>query len=189
MSDLSASQGEILVRLARQTITSLLGMAPENELDPADLSAPLFQEKRGVFVTLHKNGELRGCIGSLIGSESLVESVRHQAENAAFHDPRFPRLQAEELADIQVEISILTAPAPLSFTDPAELVAKLRPHIDGVILSSDGHQATFLPQVWDQLPEPEDFLGHLAMKAGLPQEGWQHQGVEISTYQVQHFAE
>lgn len=189
MSELSPSQGEILVRLARQTIVTLLDREPENALDPELLADPAFQEKQGVFVTLHKNGKLRGCIGSLTGSEPLVEAIRHQAENAAFYDTRFNRVEAEELDDIDVEISILSEPAPLAFSDPQDLLAKLRPHIDGVLLSYGRNQATFLPQVWEQLPNGEDFLGHLAMKAGLLREGWKNNGVEIATYQVQHFSE
>ncbi len=189
MAGLSNEQGEILVRLARQTIASLLGIDHENEVDQTMLNAPVFQEKRGVFVTLKKGGELRGCVGSLTANESLAEGIRHQAENAAFNDTRFSKVQANELADIDVEISILTEPTPLEFSDPEDLIKKLRPQVDGVILTYGRHQSTFLPQVWDQLPNPMDFLGHLAMKAGLPKEGWKNEGVEIEIYQVQHFEE
>ncbi|MBU0682339.1 MAG: AmmeMemoRadiSam system protein A [Proteobacteria bacterium] len=189
MSTLLKEQGDILVRLAKSTIATLLGAKQAEQITPQELSAPEFQEKRGVFVTLHKKGQLRGCVGSLTGSETILEAIRHQAENAAFYDSRFNRVQADELPDIKVEISILSEPAPLTFSDPEDLVRKVRPQIDGVILSCGRHQATFLPQVWDQLPDPKDFLGHLAMKAGLLREGWKNKGVEISTYQVQHFGE
>ncbi len=189
MTELSEHQGETLVRLARETIASLLGIKADNPLDQEMLSTPVFQEKRGVFVTLKKKGQLRGCIGSLVGFESIVDGIRHQAENAAFHDTRFNKVVAEELADIDIEISILTQPQPLEFSGPDDLIRKLRPQVDGVILRSGSYQATFLPQVWDQLANPEDFLGHLAMKAGLLKEGWKNAGVEIDTYQVQHFEE
>ena len=189
MSELSQEQGETLVKLARNTISSLLGECQNAELDQKDLSDPLFQEKRGIFVTLKKKGQLRGCIGSLVGTEPILDGIRHQAENAAFYDSRFSKLVADELKDIDIEISILSEPMPLPFTDPDDLVSKLRPHIDGVILSYGRHQSTFLPQVWEQLPNTEDFLGHLSMKAGLLREGWKNDGVEIATYQVQHFGE
>lgn len=188
MSDLSQQEGETLVRLARETITSLLG-TKQDKIDPEILKAPVFLERRGVFVTLQKGGQLRGCIGSLTGNEALAQGIRHQAENAAFYDSRFTKVEASELEDIAIEISILSEPTPLDFTDPEDLIMKLRPHIDGVILTYGRYQSTFLPQVWDQLSKPEDFLGHLAMKAGLPREGWKDDGVKISIYQVQHFNE
>ncbi len=189
MGDLSQEQGEILVRLARETIASALAIGQEDRIDQEKFSDPVFQRNRGVFVTLKKGDQLRGCIGSLTASEPLITAIRHQAENAAFNDRRFSRVEANELTDIEVENSILSEPTPLEFTGPKDLVAKLRPHIDGVILSHGSYQSTFLPQVWDQLASPEDFLGHLAMKAGLPREGWRNDGVEIKTYQVQHFGE
>lgn len=189
MADVTPQQGATLVRLARQTLNSLFDHDQEDELDQQSLSDPAFQERRGVFVTLKKNGQLRGCIGSLVGSEPIVDAIRHQTKNAALYDNRFNQVEVSELGDIKIEISILTAPAPLAFNDPDDLLGKLRPHIDGVILGLGRFQATFLPQVWDQLPNPEDFLGHLAMKAGLLHNGWRNDGVEIATYQVQHFSE
>lgn len=189
MSTLTREQGRRLVRLARATIAALVSGEPAEEMDQDAWSDPVFQEKRGVFVTLKKEGELRGCIGSLIGSEPILAAIRHQAENAALHDSRFNPVRAWELPDIEVEISILSEPHPLAFSDPLDLVRKLRPQVDGVILGRGRYQATFLPQVWEQLPLAEDFLGHLAMKAGLPRDGWKDSGITISTYQVQHFAE
>ncbi|PLX47930.1 MAG: AmmeMemoRadiSam system protein A [Desulfobulbaceae bacterium] len=189
MAGLSARQGEMLVRLARQTLNSLLGVSRDEEPDQQALSDAAFQQKQGVFVTLKKNGELRGCIGSLVGTEPLVDAIRHQTENAALQDHRFSPVRAEELARIKVEISILSPPKPLTFSDPSDLLAKLRPHVDGVILGLGNLQATFLPQVWEQLPRPEEFLAHLAMKAGLSSQAWRTEGVTIATYQVQHFSE
>ncbi len=189
MTQLSDEQGALLVKLARETLITLLGSKLENPVNQQLFTDPVFKEKRGVFVTLKKGGQLRGCVGSLNGSEALVEGIRHQAENAALYDTRFSKVQSNELEEIELEISILTEPQPLEFTNPEDLEAKLRPNIDGVILSYGRHQSTFLPQVWDQLPKTEDFLGHLSIKAGLPREGWKNDGVLVAIYQVQHYEE
>jgi AmmeMemoRadiSam system protein A len=136
-----------------------------------------------------KNGELRGCIGSLTAVEPLIESVKRNAINAAFHDHRFPPLGTEEVDEVEVEVSILTDPQPLEYSDPEDLVKKLQPGEDGVIIHKGAARATFLPQVWDQLPEHEEFLSHLCMKAGLPAEAWQTATLDVLTYQVQYFEE
>ena len=139
------------------------------------------------FVTLTSGrapgGALRGCIGSLEARRPLREDVEANAVAAALHDPRFPPLTARELDDVVVEVSVLSAPAVLPAADEAELLTRLRPGVDGVILSAPGHRATFLPQVWEQLPDPADFLAHLRRKAGLPAGGW-GRGLEIETYTV-----
>jgi MEMO1 family protein len=186
-------QGQALVRLARQTISKKLGKEPPasesaNSMDKLLESEP-FQQRRGAFVTLKKKGQLRGCIGSLAAYEPIADGVRDNAINAAFRDPRFRPLSAEELDDLQVEVSILTEPKPLAYTDAQDLVKKLRVHVDGVILRKGGASATFLPQVWDQLPDPEQFLSHLCQKAGLPGDAWKTSKPEISTYQVEYFEE
>ena len=187
---LTEQQGQVLVRLARQTIGERLGRAVENPVRPEDLADPVFQEKRGVFVTLNRRGRLRGCIGSLVGAEPIVEGVRRNAINAAFHDHRFAPLSPEEFDDLRVEVSILTEPRPLEYRDGEDLVEKLRPGIDGVIIRDPrGAGATFLPQVWDQLPNPGAFLGHLCRKAGLPESAWQNGDLAVQTYQVIHFEE
>jgi len=140
-------------------------------------------------VTLKHKGQLRGCIGNLSASETVSDGVRRNAVNAAFHDPRFSPLTLPELADIAIEVSVLTEPQPLSFTDAQDLLRQLRPTIDGVIIRQGYASATFLPQVWDQLPKKEDFLGHLCLKAGLPREAWKQGKLQVSTYQVQYFEE
>jgi len=132
---------------------------------------------------------LRGCIGSLVALEPLVDGVRRNAMNAAFQDPRFSPLTVDELNELDIEVSVLTDPAPLEYKDGADLLAKLRPNIDGVIIRQGHAAATFLPQVWDQLPEPADFLAHLCRKAGLPMDAWQQGNLVVSTYQVQYFSE
>lgn len=189
---ISEEQGAILVQLARHTITRRLGstVAPaEDETLARQLSDDIFRQPRATFVTLHKAGALRGCMGTLSPGESLIDSIRHNAVNAAFHDPRFPPLAAEELAQVQIEISILTIPQPLPHETGDELLAALQPGIDGVILQFGAAGATFLPQVWEQLPRPEDFLNRLCLKAGLPADTWETGRLDVQTYQVRHFSE
>ena len=188
---LTAQQGQALVRLARQQIERHLGMADSPDAAMAAvLDDPVMAGKRGVFVTLHKNKQLRGGIGSLTAVESLPEGIRRNAISAAFHDYRFAPLTAAELPGLEVEISILTEPEPCEGANPDEVIAKIRPGVDGVIIKGpQGEQATFLPQVWQQLPQPEQFLSHLCRKAGLPENAWRSGGLRFFTYQVQSFEE
>lgn len=187
---LTEQNGKILIKLARQAIEQHLGLRESAPISPESLADPVLQAQRAVFVTLNKHGQLRGCIGSLIGTESIVEGVRRHAVNAAFHDHRFSPVTAEELRDLTIDISVLSEPEVLAYEDCADLAAKLRPGIDGVILrDSSWACATFLPQVWDQLPNCEQFLCHLCCKAGLPENAWQRQHLTIQTYQVQYFKE
>ena len=152
--------------------------------DPA-LNAP-----GAAFVTLTQKGVLRGCIGHLQAVGSLWDSVRGNAINAALHDPRFPQLAASELAGTRIEISVLSAPHPLVCTDTNELVRVLAGERPGLILEDGrGHSATFLPQVWEQLPEPVDFLAALCRKAGLPSDAWRGGALRFQRYGVQHFEE
>jgi len=118
-----------------------------------------------------------------------LEGVKRNAVNAAFHDPRFSPLSKDELDRTEIEVSILTEPQPLAFRDGQDLAQKLRAHVDGVIIRKGHASATFLPQVWEQLPGPEDFLSHLCLKAGLPSEAWKNSELEVLTYQVQYFEE
>jgi len=187
---LTEEQGRVLIRLVRQTIAEHLRLPAENPVEAEELADPDLQEKRGVFVTLNKRGALRGCIGSLIGAESIVDGVRRHAINAAFHDSRFPPVGADEVVELEIDISVLTEPEPLAYDDGDDLLAKLRPNVDGVILNAPGGAgATFLPQVWEQLPDPQLFLGHLCRKAGLPDKAWMAGRLGIDIYQVQHFEE
>ena len=185
---LTEDQGRLLLKIARLTIEQELFARKGQKVNETEVP-PIFQEKRGTFVTLTEKGQLRGCIGHIIPQESMLEGVRENALNAAFRDPRFHPLRPDEWKDVKIEVSILTDPKPLSYTDARDLLSKLRPGIDGVIIKKGYHQATFLPQVWDQLPDKREFLTHLCYKAGLDGDAWKETGLEVSTYQVQAFEE
>jgi AmmeMemoRadiSam system protein A len=185
---LTEEQGKYLLREARKTIQQALSGEESQRRDDAHLS-PVFNQRRGTFVTLTIGGNLRGCIGHIIPQESLIEGIRINAINAAFKDPRFRPLGKDEWKKVKIEISILTDPKPLSYSDADDLLRKLRPGIDGVIIKKGYRQSTFLPQVWDQLPRKEEFLNHLCLKAGLDGNEWKRGGLEVSTYQVQAFEE
>jgi AmmeMemoRadiSam system protein B/AmmeMemoRadiSam system protein A len=188
----SQTQGRVLVKLARKTIADQLGCDTPDTLS-ADLAQALqddsFQLRCGTFVTLKIKGQLRGCIGNLTSTESVLDGVKRNAVNAAFHDPRFSPLSKDDLDRTEIEVSILTEPQPLAFRDGQDLVKKLRAHVDGVIIRKGQASATFLPQVWEQLPAAEEFLTHLCLKAGLPSDAWQNSELEVLTYQVQYFEE
>lgn len=189
---ISAQLGRVLLTLARQTIALKLGLpvaGEEQKKLEEQMQEKELQQKRGTFVTLHKYGQLRGCIGTIAPVESIASGIRRNAVNAAFDDPRFQPLQSKEFTDLEIEVSILTDPEPLAYNDGKELLEKLRPGVDGVILRQGLASATFLPQVWDQLPGSEEFLGHLCRKAGLSPDAWQTGRLEVLTYQVQHFSE
>ena len=185
---LTKEQGKYLLQVARKTIERALFNRKEEGPEDKNLPA-IFHERRGTFVTLTEDGNLRGCIGHIIPQESIIEGVRVNAINAAFRDPRFRPLSPKEWDKVKIEVSILTDPKPLEYKDAKDLLEKLRPGIDGVIIKKGFHQATFLPQVWEQLPRKEDFLTHLCLKAGLGPDAWKRGDLEVSTYQVQAFEE
>jgi len=187
---LTDEQSKILIRLTRQVIEENLEIKPTKPVKDEELREPVFQEHKPLFVTLNKNGQLRGCIGSLVGTESIIEAIKRHAVNAAFFDQRFPAVTEAEVPELKISISILTDPQPLEYRTVRDLERKLRPGIDGVILRDPlKGAATFLPQVWEQLPTTTQFLDHLCGKAGLPEKSWQKQQLEIQTYQVQCFKE
>jgi AmmeMemoRadiSam system protein A len=187
MTAMTENQKQILLQLARYSIEQELGLKSEPPYSAADLTDPCFDQKRGVFVTLQKQHQLRGCIGTLTPHDSIRSGVQNYATHAAFHDSRFTSVRPEELAEISIEISILTEPTSLAFTSPQDLLHKLRPGHDGVILTYGHYSATFLPQVWEQLQDPQLFLHHLAVKAGLQADDWQKQDVHIDLYSVIKF--
>ena len=176
-------QGEVLLRIARAAIAGRFGLMLECRASEAFLSEP-----GASFVTLKLEGRLRGCIGSLQAHRSLLEDVRHNAQAAAFRDPRFWPLRADEYNETTIEVSLLSPLTPFSVQDEADALGQLRPGVDGVILQHGNNRGTFLPQVWDQLPKPRDFLRHLKRKAGLEKDFWS-EDVKVSRYTVEEWGE
>lgn len=187
---ISSEKGEVLLELARKSIADRLGVEFETPSEPDSRTKdPLFQSRLGTFVTLKIDGQLRGCIGNLVPEKPLAQGVKDNAVNAAFNDPRFAPLSKEEFSRIQIEVSLLTEPKSLEYRDAQELLDKIRPNVDGLIIRKGPYSATFLPQVWEQLPEKKDFLQNLCMKAGLPSDEWKKGDLQIFTYQVRYFEE
>lgn len=178
-----AAQGAVLPAIARDAIARRLGANSSPIAEPALLRRP-----GASFVTLMRDGRLRGCIGSLEARRPLGEDVRANACSAAFSDPRFPPLTLEELNGLEVEVSVLSAPRAMAAIDEADAIARLRPGVDGVVLQLGAQRATFLPQVWEQIPEPAAFLRALKQKAGLPADMWSPQ-LQLSRYEVTKFVE
>lgn len=185
---LTADERELLLKQARYAIECAVRELPMEPLQLDDFPARL-QSDGVAFVTLTIDSKLRGCVGALEAFQPLIEDVRMHAIAAAQRDYRFPPVTPEELAIISIEISRLTPPEPLDYDDPEDLLAKLRPGIDGVVLRDRIHRATFLPQVWEKLPSPVVFLEHLCQKMGVPADQWRQQKMEVLIYQVEEFHE
>lgn len=180
---------DYLLNLARRSIKNYLGSSQRLKISEDEVPSERLKEERACFVTLTIKEELRGCIGHILPIQELYQDVIDNAVSAAFQDPRFFPLTEEELQKVKIEISILTVPQPLPFVSPSDLLVKLQPGKDGVILKKNYQQATFLPQVWEELPKKEDFLRHLCEKAGLNSNCWQEKDLKIETYQVEAFEE
>lgn len=174
-----------LLRVARESIVHGLRCGRPLDID-ADSSAPALYLPRASFVTLELDGELRGCIGTLEAHRPLLEDVAVNAFNAAFRDPRFPPVRADEVPRLDIHISVLSPPTSMAFNDEADLLAQLHPGADGLVLSAPGHRATFLPSVWESLPRPEEFLRQLKRKAGLPADYWSPH-IEVERYTTETF--
>ncbi len=157
----------ILLRIAKSAILSELDQSYSFDLKRLVEEYPFLEKKGACFVTLHSHKDLRGCIGSTIAHKSLLEDLLDNAYAAAFRDPRFSSLEAKELSSINLEVSLLSSPELIEYSDYADLVSKIEPKKDGLIINYHGHQGTFLPQVWDQLATTELFLEHLSYKANL----------------------
>ncbi len=185
---LTDGEKQILLRLAREAMTFAVMGNHLPTLDFNSLSLPL-RENGASFVTLTINDELRGCIGALEAHQPLARDVREHAVAAALEDPRFPPVDKTELNRIRLEVSRLTAPHLLEYSSSEDLLTKLHPHVDGVILKNDHRRATFLPQVWEKIPSPEDFLDHLCVKMGARSDLWQRTKLQVYTYQVEEFHE
>jgi AmmeMemoRadiSam system protein A len=186
----AAPERKLLLNLARRTLTCVV---TNPDLSGFEVNArgmpPQLSETKACFVTLTENGELRGCIGHISPQEPLYQAVVDNARNAATRDPRFLPVQPGETGKIKIEISVLTEPKPLPFTSPEDLLAKLQPGKDGVVLKLDGRGATYLPQVWEQLPDKVEFLNHLSEKAGCAPGDWRKPGTSVLIYHVEAFKE
>jgi uncharacterized protein (TIGR00296 family) len=184
---LSLAEGKLLVKTARQTIETYLR---EGKLPPAPKVPPKFKEPRGVFVTLTRGKELRGCIGHPMPTMPLIDALMDSAVSAATRDLRFPPVEPDELSEIEVEVSVLTEPELIKVKDPREYPKSITIGKDGLIVERGWHAGLLLPQVpveweWDS----EEFLSHACMKAGLPPDAWLDKDVKISKFSAQVFRE
>ena len=175
--------GLALLTVARNAIAARFNIAPL-----ALATHPELNKNGATFVTLTQNGKLRGCIGSLQAYRTLVIDVTENAIAAAFRDPRFAPVKEDELPGTKLEVSLLDQAEPMSFNDEADATGQLRPGIDGLILSCGTHRATFLPQVWESLPDPVQFMAQLKLKAGLPSTFWDEK-ISLARYGVQKWKE
>ena len=185
---LTTEEQQILLDLARQSISAVVSGKGLPNINVSEMPSRL-QADGASFITLTINGELRGCIGALSAYQSLAEDVREHAISAALEDFRFSPVRPDELDKIEIEISRLTTPAPLEYTTPDDLISKLRPRIDGVVIKDGSRRATFLPQVWEKIPDPEEFLDNLCYKMGGPQKLWRSKHLDVLIYQVEEFHE
>jgi len=185
---LSSKEKKLLLKIAREALE--IGVQGGG-VEPLNLNnLPITLQEQGVtFVTLTYGGNLRGCIGALEATRPLAEDVQQHVIAAALSDYRFAPVTPDELEDITIEISYLTSPSPLKYEDPQDLVGQLRPGMDGVVIRDGTRRATFLPQVWNKIPEIETFLSMLCQKMGSTPELWKQKRIEVFTYQVEKFSE
>jgi AmmeMemoRadiSam system protein A len=183
---LTQQEQAILLDFAFQTVkaTAEGKETPDVNLDqvPARLRSPA-----ATFVTLSLDGVLRGCIGTTQPQLPMVQDVLERARSAASRDPRFPPIKPDEVAQLEIEISVLTPPQPLQFSSAKQLLESLQPGIDGVIIQKGVHRATFLPQVWERIDDPRTFLELLCQKASLHRDAWHSEEIQVATYQVESF--
>lgn len=182
---LSGVERRLLLDIARDAISYAVRGEAQPEVDLRTLP-PRLREPGASFVTLtDSDGELRGCIGTVEAYAPLAHDVQRNAVGSALRDPRFFPVRSQELPGLQIELSILTKPQPLAYDGPDDLLAKIRPGIDGIILEKGFRRATLLPSVWTKIPDPVKFLSALCLKAGLPQEEWRRGNVTIHIYQAE----
>ncbi|WP_457668675.1 AmmeMemoRadiSam system protein A [Thiolapillus sp.] len=184
---LNEQQRDILLKTARASIRTGLSKGHPLAVNPADFEEAL-QAERATFVTLNERGELRGCIGHLEAIQPLIKDVADNAFSAAFQDSRFPPVSDQEFDQLEIHISVLSPPQPLSFLSEEDLLRQIRPGVDGLILEDGYYRGTFLPSVWEQLPRKEEFLAHLKLKAGLPANYWSD-SLRVSRYTTESFSE
>ena len=184
----NTKEKEFLLKLARQTLEEHFIAGKKLEIDEKKVPRVL-REKRATFVTLFKNGELRGCVGQILPKLPLYKDVTNNTLSAAFSDTRFPQLKYDELKNLKIEISILTVPKRIIYDDVKDLLVKIKAGEYGIIMQSGFSQATFLPDVWKQLPKIEDFLTNLSLKAGLGPDAWENPDCEFFYYRTESFQE
>jgi AmmeMemoRadiSam system protein A len=182
-----ASERRCMLVLARAELRNILSGDP-TEFGPELLPCRLW-ERRGCFVTLTREGMLRGCVGQFASAAPLHEAITHHVQQAALEDPRFPPVQPTELDFLRIEISVVTEPVHAQFSSAEELLQNLNPATDGVLMQIADRTAVFLPQVWSQVSQKEDFLQRLAVKAGLPSSGWRNPRASFSLFRAESFAE
>lgn len=186
--NLTLEDKQFLLKLARKALEAGVQKKPLGPIELDSLPKRL-RETGACFVTLTEHGRLRGCIGTLDAYQPLAQDVMDHAVDAGLHDYRFPGVKASELEAIEIEISYLSAPRPLLYSTPQNLVEQFRPGVDGVILKDGSRKATFLPQVWEQLPDPATFLDHLCQKMGAAGDLWRKKPIKVYIYQVEEFHE
>jgi len=188
LKPLSPSEKQLLLKFARESVTATARHTLPPTVESANLSPALLQ-LRTSFVTLTCAGDLRGCIGGFQIEYQLYEDVRQHAALAATRDYRFLPVTSDEVAQLEIEISALSVPQALNYESPEALLGLLRPEVDGVILSNGFQRATFLPQVWERVPDPRVFLSMLCEKMGLPHAAWKQKNLAVQIYQVEKFTE
>jgi len=182
---LNTQARNILLQVAEASIRHGLLHGKPISIDP-ETQLDALQSIRASFITLQKQGDLRGCIGHLDAFQPLIVDVAENAYAAAFQDPRFPPLSSDEMDDLEIHISVLTPAKPMTFSSEEDLIAQLHPGQDGLILQDGNHKGTFLPSVWESLPQPEAFIKHLKLKAGLPITHWS-KNLKVFRYTTESF--
>ncbi len=186
LRSISRDDARLLLGVAADAILAGFTSGSEPDVDPSAFP-PALRVPKATFVTVNRDGDLMGCIGSLEPRYPLVRDVAKNAYGAIFYDPRCPRLDPSDVPDLEIHISILGEPEPMEFRDEADLVSQLRPGVDGLILEEDFARGTFLPSVWESLPEPRQFLANLKMKAGLPPSYWSRT-LRVRRYTTESFS-
>lgn len=184
---LSEEEHQLLSTIARDSIQNGLQNHHPLPITLAEVSPPL-KKKAATFVTLTLNSTLRGCIGSVVATQPLITDIANNAFNAAFNDPRFSPITAQDLPELSIQISILSTTSKIAHQDEQDLINTITPHVDGIILKDQGRSSTFLPAVWEQLPDPSDFIAHLKLKAGFSQDYWS-ETLEVYRYSVESWHE
>jgi len=187
-ASLSETDKKKLLKIAREAITCAVRNEQLKKIQLQEHSR-LLRDPGASFVTLTIREKLRGCIGTLEAYQPLVLDVQEHAVAAAMEDYRFPAVREEEIPLINIEISRLTPIHLIDYSTPEDLISNLRVNVDGVLLKTSGRRATFLPQVWEKVPDPEQFLSQLCMKMGAPPDLWRGNRLQVYTYQVEKFKE